>query len=472
MKMWDAANGRELRTFGRNDLPIVSVSFSPDGKAVASGSVDRTVKLWNVKSGRELRTLVKHTRLMIPVVVGPEVTFSPDGKLLAGGGEDNTIKLWDVRSGQELRALKGHTASINSVSFSLDGKLLASGSDDATVRLWDVDSGRELRILRGHTKGVTSTAFSRDGKLLGSSGRDKTTRLWDVGNGRELRAIEEHTDSQLSIAFSPDRRVLASRNNDNTIKLWDVESGSLMQSYKWDDPRTTTTISALVPDFYRFSNSDKFNGYEKSEAGLTSPDGRWLVKVGENGRINLYEAQTGNLRATLVALDERDWAVVTPDGLFDASAGARKLMHYAVGFESVSLEQMKDLYYVPRLLQKIFRGDPLPDVELFTAQDLFPAIEYEPSTPGQKQLTIKLRNRGGGIGLVEVLVNNSRLPEDSLKFTVTNPNEAVVIVDLTGAPLKAGKRIRSKSSRATAPAQSARAVPAVPNLFTSRRVPS
>ena len=78
------------------------------------------------------------------------VAFSPDGKTLASGSEDKTIKLWDVATGKEQATLKGHTEWVKSVAFSPDGKTLASGSGDSTIKLWDVATGKEQATLKGH----------------------------------------------------------------------------------------------------------------------------------------------------------------------------------------------------------------------------------------------------------------------------------------------------------------------------------
>ena len=94
------------------------------------------------------------------------VAFRPDGRTLASGSADHTIKLWDVASGHELRTLAGHTDEVSSVAFSPDGKTLASGSADNTIKIWDITSGRELQNLAGNLTGITSVAFSPDGRTL------------------------------------------------------------------------------------------------------------------------------------------------------------------------------------------------------------------------------------------------------------------------------------------------------------------
>jgi flagellar hook assembly protein FlgD len=138
------------------------VSFSRDGKTLASGNDDYTIKLWNVETGQEIRTLSGHNNN----VTG--VSFSPDGKTLVSGSFDYTIKLWNVETGKEIRTLKGHNDGIFSVSFSRDGKTLASGNGDNTIKLWNVETGQEIRTLKGHNYSVSSVSFSRDGKILAS----------------------------------------------------------------------------------------------------------------------------------------------------------------------------------------------------------------------------------------------------------------------------------------------------------------
>jgi WD40 repeat protein len=256
IKLWEVATGSLVRTLSGHTSWVRSVAFSPDGRLLASGSY-KEIKLWDVASGSLVRTLSGHTSWV------RSVAFSPDGRLLASGSEDSTIRLWEVASGREVRTLSGHTDEVRSVAFSPDGRLLASGSNDWTIKLWDVASGSLVRTLTGHTDIVRSVAFSPDGRLLASGSNDWTIKLWDVATGSLVRTLSGHTDEVRSVAFSPDGRLLASGSNDWTIKLWDVATGSLV--------RTLSGHTGSV-------NSVAF-----------SPDGRLLASGSDDKTIRLWD---------------------------------------------------------------------------------------------------------------------------------------------------------------------------------------
>jgi len=157
------------------------------------------------------------------------VAFSPDGRLLASGGRDWTVRLWDPATGEHLRTLTGHAGTVRGVAFSPDGRLLASGcgdrrllADDRMMRLWDPATGEHLRTLTGHADGVWGVAFSPDGRLLASGGIDRTVRLWDPATGEHLRTLTGHADGVWGVAFSPHGRLLASGggSDDMTVRLW------------------------------------------------------------------------------------------------------------------------------------------------------------------------------------------------------------------------------------------------------------
>jgi eukaryotic-like serine/threonine-protein kinase len=150
------------------------------------------------------------------------VTFSLDGRRIASGGADQTVRVWDARTGQQTLTLNGHAGSVVSVAFSPDGGRIASGGADRTVRVWDAGTGQQALTLNGHTDGVLGVAFSPDGRRITSGSSDQTVRVWDAGTGQETLTLKGHTNYVRSVAFSPDGRRIVSAGMDGTVKVWDA----------------------------------------------------------------------------------------------------------------------------------------------------------------------------------------------------------------------------------------------------------
>ena len=212
----------------RHGRDVYSVAFHPDGKTLASGGWDNTVRIWDRATGKELRRFTastgpgsEHSRVQ-------SIAYSPpDGKFLAAGisGGAAGVVIWEVTTGKEARRFTEVQRPVTSVAFCSDGKTLAAADVDGLIRLWDASTGEALRQLKGHTQWVESIAFSRDGKMLASASRDRTIRLWDPDTGRELRQLQGHSDMVLAVAFSRDAKTLASGSWDKTLRLWDVGTG-------------------------------------------------------------------------------------------------------------------------------------------------------------------------------------------------------------------------------------------------------
>jgi len=218
VKLWDAATGQELITLKGHSDTVHSVKFSPDAQRLVTCSADQTAKLWDAGTGQELTTLLGHTAR---VFAG---AFSPDGRTVATGSYDNTAKLWDAATGRELATLSGHIKAVDSIAFSPDGRTLATGSADNSVKLWQVSTGMEVAMFKGHAGKVWSVAFSPDGKRLATGGGEGLVRLWDVGTRQELIALRGHTDEVKSVAFSPDGLTLISGSSDATVRFWRAAS--------------------------------------------------------------------------------------------------------------------------------------------------------------------------------------------------------------------------------------------------------
>ena len=159
------------------------------------------------------------------------VAWSPDGKTLASGAEDNTIRYWDVHTGHLLQTLKGHSDWVWSVAWSQDGKMLASGSVDRTVRLWNPHTGKQTNIFEGHILPITGVSFSYDGCLLASKSQDGTVSLWRSDTWENLSILEEPATSKWppGLAFNPNAYTLATLGeNETVIRIWDLDVATLL----------------------------------------------------------------------------------------------------------------------------------------------------------------------------------------------------------------------------------------------------
>ncbi|MFN6124881.1 MAG: TIR domain-containing protein [Dolichospermum sp.] len=337
IRLWNVETGKKISTIQRDGGTIKSLSFSPNGKTLAFGGNDETIKLWDVKIGKEIKTFNgRH----LDTVNG--LSFSPDGKILASGSDDQTIKLWDVETGKEISTFKGHTGGIMDVSFSPDGKILASGSDDQTIKLWDVNTGKETRTPLKHTEPVFTVAFSRDGKTLASGGKDKKITLWDLKTGKKSHTLEGHDNYVYSLDFGSDGKTLASSSSDNTIKLWNLKThkpietlyghddtvkqvrfspdGKILASGSWD---STIKLWDLAKEL-----TPSLQGHDSSVYNVSfSPDRKTVASGSSDDTIKLWNVKTRQEIGTLKGHNGLVLSVnFSPDGKTLASGGADNII--------------------------------------------------------------------------------------------------------------------------------------------------
>jgi WD40 repeat protein len=208
---------------------VYSVAFTPDGKILATGSFDNTIKLWDATTHKEIRTLggqAGHQKMVLTVAI------SPDGQLLASGSADNTLKIWDIPSPRPLRTL-AHADAILGLSLSPDGKRLALAGMDGAIKVLDAATFKPLLQLPGHVGAVQGLAFSPNGQTLAGAGADRTIRFWNATNGQPLGTIGAHSGPLRGVAIHPNNVLAFSIGEDGLLKFWQIppQAGKTMANH-------------------------------------------------------------------------------------------------------------------------------------------------------------------------------------------------------------------------------------------------
>jgi WD40 repeat protein len=355
VRLYDAATGVLLRGFSIEGFDVGSVAFAPDGKTLAAGIGDRTVRLYDLATGRERLPRLGREGAVPPPNIGQGATrgpgkaraaaclaFSPDGSLLASGpGWDGEhfllnnwpkITLWDVAAAREVRRFAGHPYQICALAFSLDGERLASCGGEPQARIWDVATGREVNHRAGHPHGIVAMAVSTADRTVFTAGNDDGLVIhWNPVDGRALETLAVKPNRFLSLAISPHGRTLVIGETDELI-LWDVpghkelrriKSGGQSQPVFSPDGRTLAS-GLRAWDVVSGRRLDTFR-VNTAEDDRYTADGRRLISVQQDG-VRVWDFEAGVEVGRPIQSSLNGWfnAVLSPDGRLVATGNVGK----------------------------------------------------------------------------------------------------------------------------------------------------
>jgi hypothetical protein len=387
----DRTQSDTLRTF----------AFSHDGKLFGTVTSDMTIKVWNVTTGKLIAAFPGKAKVL-------SIAFGADR--VASGAEDGSLRIWDLNSKKMSQLSNAHGGPVTSLAFTPEGQRLFSASLDDRLKAWDfalrpLELGGE--IIAGK-EGINAMALSPDGSIIAGGGMNGNVKLWRSSDGRELGILQGNSTPITAVAFDSEGKLVVAGSANGTIRLWrpdpavrfatqpllehKIEVGPKSLAFS---PNGQTIFSAISGT----TEAQELNISQTTIPAVLTPE----VKLQTQALGTVYSFRDGT------------WAVLDVSGRYDASNGGDlPWINWVVADQPVMLSQLKERYYEPGLLAKHmgFVSEPLRSVSELKDVKLFPAVKPELVSNTDK-LNVRLTNRGGGIGKVQVFVNGKEILADA-----------------------------------------------------------
>lgn len=408
---------------------LIHLDVSPNGKNFASGSdCSHNVKIWNIETGTLVNELEGHTDTIL------SITYSPDGRYIASGSRDGTVRLWCALTGKEIKKFFGHKYGTVVSAFSTNGKFLFanpfSSNDGETSKIWDIETGKEVVVdglgcFLGYNESKSLCCFR---------GENSTVRIYDTLTGKIVSILRGHADFVDSVSYSPDDKYVATSDGE-AIRIWEIKTGreikklntctwvkgfSLDGNYiigqyfdgdymKWN-LKTGKIMTAPSSDIEKFSYNIC---YASNKRNIISSDYK-------SGKIRILDAETNSLIYTILHGKDYDYLTYTPEGFFTGTEWAMKnLVHIVDGMDVIGIDQVYDKLYRPDLVAAKMRGEDISEyakevnLASIVRSGNAPAVAIEnlPEMSDSRDVTfdICVQNTGGRIGNVSIVLNGKTI---------------------------------------------------------------
>jgi len=409
---------------------VNEAKLSPDGRFIAVGRTGNNAKIIDFQTGRIFKTLRGHNAMVI------SLSFSRDGKLLATGGIDGKAIVWDVESGKPVRIISfpDQNLAIFSVDISHDGKLLATADWGGDVVIWDIESGKALRVISPHSPvAVYQVRFSQNDVYIITAGLDKKLKLTEIDTGDEIREFKGHTDLVNSINLNPAGDRIITAGWDGTVRVWDFMSGLQVLKIKAHqggvynakfDSSGKYIVSGgddfLVKE-WDASTGEMICELAGHQGGVgdvnITKDLKYIISGSRDGSVRIWSVPEKKELVSMVFLNENDWFIKNPGGYFDASEGAFNSISFVKGTELYSISQFFNEFYRPGIYSEAmggnnssFRQNMMQTIDKFPPPGIEFILPEAGSTADSPNITcmVRVTNNGGGFKEFRVMHNGKR----------------------------------------------------------------
>jgi len=307
-ELFDAQTGKSLRSFSFPKGPLGLIFFSPDGSKLFVTTTVGHLYCRNVRDGQLLSFSESHSNEVI------SYAFAPNGKTLATGSLDRALKIWDVSTGMPLRTIRGHGGWVTSVHWSPDGRYLLSGDTDGLIKIWDMQAA-ELPVWPDEKPAsVTATGFTRQNELLAIGlGANRNLKLWNLSNGKVLADLGP-AETVSSAAFSKEATLVAVAVPPE-VRIYSVTTGALISTlinrangvyslqFSPDDTKLLSgnaegdVIVSEVATGQAVRNLNSGNSFYRA---VFSSDGQKIAAADQDGKIRIWDVASWTMEKTLI----------------------------------------------------------------------------------------------------------------------------------------------------------------------------